>query len=92
LAWAKWKILVQISVLLFLKSYGGSYDELSEPGFPHNFAPKKKRSPGPKNGLYRCVSTPATLCAQNWGLNIFLDEIMAILVLPDHFPLATAFS
>ena len=36
--WAKWKILVQISISLFLKSYGGSYGEFSEPGFPHNFA------------------------------------------------------
>jgi hypothetical protein len=38
LTWAKWKILVQISISLFLKSVGGSYGEFSEPGFPHNFA------------------------------------------------------
>jgi hypothetical protein len=43
LTWAKWKILVQISISLFLKSYGGSYGEFSEPGFPHNFAPKNDR-------------------------------------------------
>jgi hypothetical protein len=42
LTWGKWKILVQISISLFLKSYGGSYGEFSEPaGFPHNFAPQK---------------------------------------------------
>jgi hypothetical protein len=35
--------LVQISISLFLKSYGGSYGEFSEPGFPHNFAPKIDR-------------------------------------------------
>ena len=35
---AKSKILVKISISLFLKSYGGSYGEFSEPGFPHNFA------------------------------------------------------
>jgi hypothetical protein len=29
---------VQISFELFLKSYGESYGEFSEPGFPHNFA------------------------------------------------------
>ena len=38
---AKLKILVQMSISLFLKSYGRSYGEFSEPGFPHNFAPKK---------------------------------------------------
>jgi hypothetical protein len=38
LTWAKWKILVQMSISPFLKSYGGSYGEFSGPGFPHNFA------------------------------------------------------
>jgi hypothetical protein len=37
---AKLKILVQISISLFLKPYGRSYGEFSELGFPHNFAPK----------------------------------------------------
>jgi hypothetical protein len=32
---------VQISISLFLKSYGASYGDFSEPGFPHNFATKK---------------------------------------------------
>jgi hypothetical protein len=27
-----------MSISLFLKSYGRSYGELAEPGFPHNFA------------------------------------------------------
>jgi hypothetical protein len=36
--WAKWKILVRISISLFYKSYGGSYGDFSEPGFPNNFA------------------------------------------------------
>jgi hypothetical protein len=40
--WAKWKTLVHISISLSLKSYGGSYGEFSELGFPHNFAPQKK--------------------------------------------------
>jgi hypothetical protein len=40
------------------------YGKFSEPDFPPTFA-KKKRSPGPKHGLYGCVSTPATICAQN---------------------------
>ena len=31
------KILVQISIQLFSKSYGGLYGEFSEPDFPHNF-------------------------------------------------------
>jgi hypothetical protein len=31
-------LLVQISISLFLKSYGGSYGEFSEPGFQHNCA------------------------------------------------------
>jgi hypothetical protein len=66
-------LLVQISIYLFLKSYGESYDEFSEPSFPHNLA---------KN----------TICAQNEGLNWFFDEIMAVLVLPDHFTILTAFS
>jgi hypothetical protein len=35
---AKLKIQVQISISLFLKSYGRPYGEFSEPGFPHNFA------------------------------------------------------
>jgi hypothetical protein len=29
LTWAKWKILIQISISLFLKSYGGPYGEFS---------------------------------------------------------------
>jgi hypothetical protein len=36
----KMKSLVQISISLFLKSYGESYGEFSEPGFPHNFTKK----------------------------------------------------
>ena len=39
----KMKILAQISIQLFLNSYGESYGEFSEPGFPHNFAPKNDR-------------------------------------------------
>jgi hypothetical protein len=35
----------------------------------------KKWSPRPKNGLYGCVSTPVTICAQNWGLNWFLTKL-----------------
>ena len=35
---AKLKIPVQMSISLFLKSYGRSYGEFSEPGFPHKFA------------------------------------------------------
>jgi hypothetical protein len=31
-------LLVQISIYLFLKSYGEPYGEFSEPGFTHNFA------------------------------------------------------
>ena len=40
---AKLKILVQISISLFLKSYGRPYGEFSEPGFLHNFVTKKDR-------------------------------------------------
>jgi hypothetical protein len=37
-------ILVQKSIQRLLKSYGGSYGEFSEPGFPQqNFAQKKDR-------------------------------------------------
>jgi hypothetical protein len=38
---AKWEILAQMSISLFSKSYGKSIQKFSEPGFPHNFAPKK---------------------------------------------------
>ena len=34
----KMEILVQISIYLYLKSYGDLHGEFSEPGFPHNFA------------------------------------------------------
>jgi hypothetical protein len=34
----KMHFLVQISIWLFLKSYGESYGEFFEPGFPYNFA------------------------------------------------------
>jgi hypothetical protein len=37
---AKSKILVQMPISLFSKSYGKSLRKISEPGFPHNFAKK----------------------------------------------------
>jgi hypothetical protein len=40
---AKLKILVQMSISLFLKSYGRPYGEFSEPGFPHNFAKNNRQ-------------------------------------------------
>jgi hypothetical protein len=35
---AKLKIMVQMSISLFSKSYGRSHGEFSEPDFPQNFA------------------------------------------------------
>jgi hypothetical protein len=79
---AKWKILVQMSIsFFFFNRMVNPYGKFFEPGFPHNFA-KKKMIANTKNGLYGCVSTPTTICVQNWGLNRFFDEIMAVLVLP----------
>jgi hypothetical protein len=40
---AKLKTLVQMSISLLQKSYGRSYGEFSEPGFPYNFAPPPKK-------------------------------------------------
>jgi hypothetical protein len=37
---AKSKILVQMSISLFSKSYGKSPQKFFEPSFPHNFAKK----------------------------------------------------
>jgi hypothetical protein len=49
------------------------------PGFPHNFA-KKKYPPELKYGLYRLVSTSATICDKNQGLKLFFEEHMVILI------------
>jgi hypothetical protein len=58
-----------IDFAFFLNRTVNPYGKFSESGFPHNFAKKKMITKTYKNGLYGCVSTPATICAQNWGLN-----------------------
>ena len=45
------------------KLYGKSDENFQSPGFPHNFS--KKLSPELKYGLYRRVSTSATICDKN---------------------------
>jgi hypothetical protein len=40
---AKWEILVQMSISLFLNRVVNPYGNFFEPGFPHNFAPKNDR-------------------------------------------------
>jgi hypothetical protein len=36
-------INIDFAVFFKKKSYGGSYGEFFEPGFPHDFAPKQKK-------------------------------------------------
>ena len=64
----KMGFLVEISIQLFLKSYGEPYGE-----FPHNCAKNDRQEL--KNGLCRCVSTSATIYAQNQGLNRILAKV-----------------
>jgi hypothetical protein len=53
------------------------------PGFPHNLA--KKTSPEPKYGLYRCVSTSATIFDKKLGSKIIVEEnVVILLYIPKH--------
>jgi hypothetical protein len=61
-----------MSISPFLKNrmvLGRSYGEFSEPSFHHNFAKNDRHD-------LKLGSTPATICAQNWGLKlIFLTKL-----------------
>jgi hypothetical protein len=65
--------------------------ECSEPGFPHDFAKKNDRR-DLKMGCIDASRRSYNLCSKLGSKLIFFDEIMAILVLPDHFWILTAFS
>jgi hypothetical protein len=55
------------------------------PGIPYNFA-KKKTSPEPKYGLYRRVSTSATICDKKLGSKNIFKENMVILLYIRNVP------
>jgi hypothetical protein len=58
-----------MSISLFLKSYGRSYGEFSDSGFPQNFA-KNDRQDLKLGCIDASRRHAATIRAQNWGLII----------------------